>query len=350
MALTEANYRAAAKRAGVPVWLLKAQVGQESGGRQGARSPVGASGVEQLMPATAAALAKKYKVNTRTPFGNLLAGAYYLREQYNAFKRWDLALAAYNAGPGAVHEHGGIPPFHETQHYVSTIMRNAAQIRKQYGSVPSIQPQEPLSAPHSPGATPSFNPREFALSQLGELSKGSYDPVGSLEQLHQSMMAQAQAAKLKPPPQTPVVGNVTGAKTGAGSLGQAAGDWAKYVRLGKGADRAGMRTHQAVLMFVGRLGANLGRALTIGTGTNHNEYVLGTHRESAHWEGNAADIPAAGTQLTRMGRRALILAGMDPREARKVKGGLFNIGGYQIIFNSNIGGNHYNHLHVGLRS
>jgi cell wall-associated NlpC family hydrolase len=215
MALTEANYRAAAKRAGVPVWLLKAQVGQESGGRQGARSPVGASGVEQLMPATAAALAKKYKVNTRTPFGNLLAGAYYLREQYNAFKRWDLALAAYNAGPGAVHEHGGIPPFHETQHYVSTIMRNAAQIRKQYGSVPSIQPQEPLSAPHSPGAAPSFNPREFALQQLGELSKGSYDPVGSLEQLHQSMMAQAQAAKLK---QTSGIGTMMG---GAGAQVQA---------------------------------------------------------------------------------------------------------------------------------
>jgi hypothetical protein len=169
MALTEANYRAAAKRAGVPVWLLKAQVGQESGGRQGARSPVGASGVEQLMPATAAALAKKYKVNTRTPFGNLLAGAYYLREQYNAFKRWDLALAAYNAGPGAVHEHGGIPPFHETQHYVSTscgTLPRSASSTAQYPpyshrslSQPLIARERPLAS--IPASSPSHSLESF---------------------------------------------------------------------------------------------------------------------------------------------------------------------------------------------
>jgi hypothetical protein len=40
---------------------------------------------------------------------------------------------------------------------------------------------------------------------------------------------------------------------------------------------------------------------------------------------------------------------MSPKEARKQRGGLFNIGGYQIIFNTNEGGNHYNHLHVGIR-
>jgi hypothetical protein len=57
----------------------------------------------------------------------------------------------------------------------------------------------------------------------------------------------------------------------------------------------------------------------------------------------------SGKALTRAGRRALILAGMSPKQANKIKGGLFNIGGYQIIFNTHEGGNHFNHLHVGLR-
>jgi hypothetical protein len=50
-----------------------------------------------------------------------------------------------------------------------------------------------------------------------------------------------------------------------------------------------------------------------------------------------------------MGHAALIAAGMPAAQARRIKGGLFNVGGYQVIFNTTEGGNHYNHLHVGLR-
>ncbi|MEM1353232.1 MAG: lytic transglycosylase domain-containing protein, partial [Pseudomonadota bacterium] len=49
-------------------------------------------------------------------------GARYLRKQYDEFRSWRLALAAYNAGPGAVKKHGGVPPFRETRNYVRVIL------------------------------------------------------------------------------------------------------------------------------------------------------------------------------------------------------------------------------------
>jgi hypothetical protein len=64
---------------------------------------------------------------------------------------------------------------------------------------------------------------------------------------------------------------------------------------------------------------------------------------SDHWGGNAADIPASGRNLIRIGRAALIAAGMSPAQARKAKGGIYNVRGGQIIFNTT---DHYDHLHV----
>lgn len=120
------------------------------------------------------------------------------------------------------------------------------------------------------------------------------------------------------------------------------------VTISPNANRAGVAIHPAVVDFVRQIAGTYGRALEIGTGTNHNQFVVGTHRQSRHWTGDAADIPASGAALTNLGRAALITAGMDPKVARRQTGGLFNINGKQIIFNSMIGGNHYNHLHVGL--
>jgi hypothetical protein len=118
--------------------------------------------------------------------------------------------------------------------------------------------------------------------------------------------------------------------------------------LSAGANRPGVSLHPAVVDFVKQISGVYGQPLTIGTGTAHNQFVLGTNRESAHWTGWAADVPMGGSSLTRLGQDALIAAGMNPAKARQQKGGLFNIGPYQIIFNSMIGGNHFNHLHVGL--
>lgn len=97
--------------------LLQSLVKQESAFNQGARSPVGAIGLTQLMPQTAAGLG----VNPYDAQENLEGGAAYLTEQLGKFGSWQLALAAYNAGPGSVQKYGGVPPYAETQAYVTRI-------------------------------------------------------------------------------------------------------------------------------------------------------------------------------------------------------------------------------------
>ncbi|MBL8506532.1 MAG: lytic transglycosylase domain-containing protein, partial [Methylobacillus glycogenes] len=96
-----------------------------------ARSPRGAQGLMQLMPATARQLGVS---NPRDPAQNILAGARYLqqlRQQFN--DNLPLALAAYNAGPAAVLRHGNtIPPYAETQAYVPRVMQEYQRLLSQY--------------------------------------------------------------------------------------------------------------------------------------------------------------------------------------------------------------------------
>jgi soluble lytic murein transglycosylase-like protein len=110
--------RAAARRHGVPEDLFLRLIRQESGWNPAARSHKGAMGLAQLMPGTARILG----VDPNDPAQNLDGGARYLAAQYRKFGTWRLALAAYNAGPGAVEKHGGVPPFRETRAYVRAIL------------------------------------------------------------------------------------------------------------------------------------------------------------------------------------------------------------------------------------
>lgn len=109
--------RNAARKNGVPEDLFLRLIQQESGWNAQAKSHKGALGLAQLMPATA----RKLGVNPRVPSQNLEGGARYLRKQYERFHSWRLALAAYNAGPGAVQKYGGVPPYKETKNYVRKI-------------------------------------------------------------------------------------------------------------------------------------------------------------------------------------------------------------------------------------
>ena len=109
--------RDAAQRNNVPVDLFLRLVQQESGWNATIVSHAGAIGLAQLMPGTARGLG----VNPRDPAENLEGGARYLRTQFDAFGSWRLALAAYNAGPGAVAQYSGVPPYAETQNYVRVV-------------------------------------------------------------------------------------------------------------------------------------------------------------------------------------------------------------------------------------
>lgn len=118
---------AAAKKHGLPPALVHSVVAAESAYRTGAVSPKGAIGLMQLMPATA----KTLGADPRIPEQNVDAGAGYLRElllKYNG--RSERALAAYNAGPGAVDRYKGVPPYRETRAYVSRVLRTYDKLNK----------------------------------------------------------------------------------------------------------------------------------------------------------------------------------------------------------------------------
>jgi soluble lytic murein transglycosylase-like protein len=109
---------AAADKYGLPRRLVKSVMAAESGFQTKAVSPKGAIGLMQLMPATAATLG----VDPNDPVQNVDAGARYLRDllvKYDGML-WH-ALAAYNAGPGAVEKYKGVPPYRETIDYVKRI-------------------------------------------------------------------------------------------------------------------------------------------------------------------------------------------------------------------------------------
>lgn len=119
----DAQIQQAASAQQLPPALLRAVIQQESGYNPRAVSSAGAMGLMQLMPATARALGV---ADPFDPTQNINGGARYLRQLLDRFGGDErLALAAYNAGPGAVNRYGGVPPFAETQRYVARVLELA---------------------------------------------------------------------------------------------------------------------------------------------------------------------------------------------------------------------------------
>jgi soluble lytic murein transglycosylase-like protein len=109
----------ASKQNGVDPRLVAAIAARESAYNPAAVSPVGASGVMQLMPATARFIGVR---NVLDPRDNVFGGVRYLRTLLDTFHGdLDLTLAAYNAGPGAVAKYNGVPPYRETRDYVRIV-------------------------------------------------------------------------------------------------------------------------------------------------------------------------------------------------------------------------------------
>lgn len=119
--VVEDAVREATRTYDLPRALLYAVIHAESGGETAAASRAGALGLMQLMPATARAMGVEDPLDPRQ---NVLGGARYLdrlMERYDG--RLRLALAAYNAGPGRIEDHGGVPPFEETRRFLDRVRR-----------------------------------------------------------------------------------------------------------------------------------------------------------------------------------------------------------------------------------
>ena len=118
----------AAARYGIDPAILHGLIQQESGFDPSAQSSAGAMGLTQLMPGTASTLGVSNPFN---PAEAIEGGARYLAQLMSQFggNATD-ALAAYNAGPGAVSQYGGVPPYAETQSYVTKVLANAESYRQ----------------------------------------------------------------------------------------------------------------------------------------------------------------------------------------------------------------------------
>jgi soluble lytic murein transglycosylase-like protein len=134
----------ASMRHDVPPELIKAVALAESGMNPNALSPAGAQGLMQLMPGTARAMGV---ADAWDPEQNLEGGVKYLRKLMDTFPNLRHAVAAYNAGPGNVKKHRGIPPFEETRTYVVRVMDLYDHLLEQRPVVPEDAPLEPLSPP-----------------------------------------------------------------------------------------------------------------------------------------------------------------------------------------------------------
>lgn len=119
--LYEPTAKGIAKKWGIPERLFVNLITTESSWNPDAKSRAGALGLTQLMPSTITGMGATVARVKKHPTLQLSLGARYLKKQYERFHDWKLAVAAYNAGPGAVKKYGGVPPYAETRKYVDKV-------------------------------------------------------------------------------------------------------------------------------------------------------------------------------------------------------------------------------------
>lgn len=337
-----------AKKYGVPVKLAYALQGKESGGRDDATSPKNAVGRLQIhLPSHP----NVTEAQARDPDFNYDYGMKLLAGHKKEFGSWRLALAAYNAGAGAVRKYGGVPPYRETRDYVATILRNAGVLTSTAtGAARAIAPSQTSSSGGAQDALSTPTPvgrglpdlQEATRMGLEDLRSGEYNPTKALGDL-------ASTARAAAPPEAPVEAEPLLEAPSVGTSSPASGDdWRKWVVDPRGQRSGPSQPHQEyVLEAVGRLGRRAGKKLTPWGNESHSLTTVDGNL-SDHGDGAAADIPARGAELRRLGYLALLEAGMSKKEALKAarKGGLYNVNGWQVIFATQIGGDHSDHVHV----
>ena len=181
----------AASQHGISEGLIKAVMHTESGFNVNARSPVGAQGLMQLMPATA----RRFNVsNAFDPQQNIMAGAKYLAWLTKRFNgNTSLVLASYNAGEGNVAKYGGNPPFKETQDYVRRVSSRFSNLYSKGVGLSSNRDSSPDNAKIIAQSTPD-EPAPSRYSEQRQIimaSDGSYTdaPMRSYATAHATASA-----------------------------------------------------------------------------------------------------------------------------------------------------------------
>lgn len=321
-----------AAKYGVPEWLIRGMVSAEGGtNRDGSfrTSPAGAFGPAQLMPGTAASLQKRYGIDPRTYAGNLEGGVAYLGEQLRRFKSPELALAAYNAGPGAVQKYGGIPPYAETQNYVKKIMGSAKAGGARGGGAPVV------AAPAAPAISPATDPRAakraFATQLLQARRSGDRAGMMAAVRTYRDALS-APRAPLQLQAHPGQVGGYAAVTPPQGGTGAWGGSYDVARGFADVATGLGLRV----------------------TSEKRDRQMTKSGNPSDHWTGSknayAFDLSDgyATKNMDLAAQRIAARLGVNysggPLELTKV------VNGYriQVLYRTNTGGNHFNHLHVGV--
>lgn len=227
-----------------------------------------------------------------------------------------------------------------------------AKIARSYGHDVPVSETRALtsSVPPPPPvvAAPRSAPRADKRITFMDIALGKKSIMDMFFQRHDPAPAPAPTQAKAPPPSSAGAGRPEWTLMPSDKNGWMNMNYSKWVGVPEKRTGPSKPSGAEILNFVGHVGEVAQTKLTPWGNESHSLTTVNGNR-SAHADGRAADIPASGDELIRLGHAALIAAGMNPAEARKLKGGLFNVGHYQVIFNTNEGGNHHDHVHVGLR-
>ena len=351
--------RNAARRAGLDPNIFVRQIRQESGFRPDARSPAGALGIAQIMPATA----RGWKVDPMDPQAALNAAARNMASYVRKYGGYENALRAYNAGPGAIQASRG---YKETNHYVQTILGGRDPGKLQTPSrtssggssqttttttdptalvaqalLPQTLPERPkvqVSAPRAP---------EFAarLATATAPGGGALPTPSAPIQPRQTIGAALEAMqKLAPTTNTAVIpGETTTTTSGGGGGNRRRGS------LAAGGDYSGTTNPVIALAKLGHsygLQTTSAKRPTVNTASgNVSDHYAGNKSANARdLSGSVADMDRAAVALA----RRLGITGY--KKGQRLERSIVRDGlRYQILYRTNTGGNHFNHIHVGVK-
>lgn len=384
--------KAAEEHYGIPAATLLGLIKIESGGVEGRTSSAGAGGLTQFMPGTA----KGFGVNVAPGHARsqIYGAAKYLK-QLGYSSNPELALKKYNAGPGnpgaagaygrnvlsAAHGYGGVAADAQPSSggggggggggtttpggQTMTTTTGQPSLGAQQSQLPLVQAlldsQQSAGPPAANIQAPSFSAHPTLPEGFGTVS-GAGGPapkadIGALAAAVKTLGGDVpQAPQTQQTTDTPAT-DQPNAPDVSGNYPAMSGK----VKFAPNADRPGVKTQPITKEFLGRVAGFSHREIDVGTGTNHNRMTT-SGNVSDHWTGHAADIPRpVDSKLGDLtAAHALEAAGVPWSEAYRMaqKGGVFNVtpksGRFkghrvQVLWKTMVGGNHHNHVHVGIR-